>query len=67
MQIALKLPYAGSRGWDGVFSTPGSRAYYWTSTPNGTNGTSIYFRDSSIYPNNPASRSFGDSIRCFKN
>jgi len=68
MQTALKMPFAGGRFWsNGAFFNGGSFGYYWSSSPNGTNGYNLYFYSSDIYPSSNNGRAYGFSVRCFKN
>ncbi|MDD2908086.1 MAG: prepilin-type N-terminal cleavage/methylation domain-containing protein [Candidatus Gracilibacteria bacterium] len=68
MQIALKLPYAGYRNWDGgYFYNGGSFGGYWSSSPNGVNAYHFGFVSSSIGTNNSDYQAYGFSVRCFKN
>jgi len=68
MQTALKLPYAGFRHRNnGALINGGSYGYYWSSSPNGTNGHYLYFYSSKITPSHFNSRVYGFFVRCFKN
>ena len=64
----LKLPAAGSRApIDGTISgSPGTNAYYWTSTVNGVNASVIELRLSDNVVN-VFTRASGASVRCIKN
>ena len=68
--IALKLPFAGQRSYYSAdVDNQGSGAGYWSSTSSGMNRAyAIEFNPSRIYrKNNYISRSYGFSVRCFKN
>ena len=68
MSNALKLPMAGLRSWnDASLSYQGTIGYYWSSSPNGTNGYLMLFNSSNINPSNNNNRANGFSVRCFKN
>ena len=63
----FKLPMSGSRNnSSGVIDLAGARAYYWSSSPNNTSAYALYFHTTGISINNDNSRSYGLSVRCFK-
>jgi uncharacterized protein (TIGR02145 family) len=61
------LPLAGYRGYDSTASVnyQGNYAYYWSSSPNGTNARYLYLNSSDVYAINDYDRAFGFSLRCF--
>ena len=64
----LKLPTAGFRNLsNGAQYGRGSIGYYWSASPDGSNGYSLYFNSSSIDPSSNINRAYGFSVRCFKN
>jgi uncharacterized protein (TIGR02145 family) len=64
----LKLPLAGDRyRASGFLSHQGPYAYYWASTPNGTNAYSLFFNSTDLYPQYGSNRADGFSVRCFQN
>jgi len=68
MSNVLKMPMPGSRSWvDAALLSQGSNGYYWSSSPNGTNGYYMYFYSTYINPSNSLNRAYGFSVRCFKN
>ena len=59
------LPAAGHR--DGTsWSVVGSDGYYWSSTPDGSNAYTLYFRSGGLYPKDYYDRSRGFSVRCVR-
>lgn len=59
----------GGRYIDGVFSDLESNAYFWTSTPNGTNGGSFFllnYNNASLGAGGAIARYY-NSVRCVKN
>jgi prepilin-type N-terminal cleavage/methylation domain-containing protein/uncharacterized protein (TIGR02145 family) len=69
MSYALKIPMAGRRNpyTSGSVYSIGSTGYYWSSSPNGTNGYYMSFGSSYINPSVGTGRANGYSVRCFKN
>ncbi len=68
MQAKLRLPFAGYRNRNtGYYFNQSTYAYYWSSSPNTTNGYDLYFSTSYIHPANINYRAFGFSVRCIKN
>ena len=65
----LQIPVAGLRNrTSGLLSSQTSSAYYWSSTPYGTNAYSLSFYSTYLYPQyNNFNRAYGFSVRCFKN
>ena len=65
----LKMPRAGFRNLsDASIDSVGSAGMYWTSSPEGGNDAYVLnFSSSGIYPQTYQYRSYGFSIRCFKN
>ena len=63
------MPYAGGRLYNiANVNYVGSYGYYWSSTPrNAGNAYSLLFGSSSIYPQTNDGRSYGFSVRCFRN
>ena len=68
MRTYLKMPMAGSRFYSTAsINSVGNIGYYWSSTPYSANMSySLYFH-SSIISHSNSYRSYGYSIRCFKN
>ena len=68
MGTYLKMPKAGRRLYDNAsVNNVGSIGYYWSSTPNGASSAyDLYFNSSSISPQHNSYRSYGFSVRCFK-
>lgn len=67
--IALKLPFAGNRNYSssGV-ENQGTIGSYWSSNPYDSNNSYyLYFRSSGINSRYDSYRSYGRSVRCFKN
>jgi hypothetical protein len=60
----IKLTLAGGRS-DGSIAFVGTDGYYWSSTVNGANSSSLRF-DSSNAGNSIDGRAFGASVRCIK-
>ena len=69
MGTYLKMPMAGFRRYDDAdVSDVGSFGFYWSSTPSNANyAYNLGFDSSDIYPQNYIYRSYGFSVRCFKN
>ncbi len=64
---ALKLPYAGYRGYSNAgLIGQGSGGYYWSSTPNGIYAYNLYFNSTAVGPANNNIRAYGFSVRCLK-
>ncbi len=66
--IALKLPFAGNRSYSssGV-ENQGTIGSYWSSNPYDSNNSYyLYFRSSGINSRYDSYRSYGRSVRCFK-
>ncbi len=64
----LKLPMAGGRSLPGgSLGAQGSGGYYWSSSPNGASGYSLYFDSTAVTPASSGNRSHGFSVRCLKN
>ncbi len=58
-------PATGKRSSNGVgLSSVGTDGYYWSSTPNGTRGTYLYFEDTSVTKDRVGDRAYGFSVRC---
>jgi hypothetical protein len=72
-QEYFKLPFAGERDYSTAkLSKQGSNGYYWSSSPY-SSGEPYSSRDmrldsshADMYMNNSRVRSFGSSVRCFK-
>ena len=69
MPAALGLPFAGYRDYSSAgVSNQGTNAYYWSSTAcSADNAYYLYFRSAGLGPQNGIRRSYGFSVRCFKN
>jgi len=67
--IALKLPFAGYRFYTSAgVSYQGTQGRYWSSSRyNANSAYNLYFKSSSITPQNGYNRAGGFSVRCFKN
>jgi hypothetical protein len=64
----LKLPMAGRRLYDnGTMASQGTYGYYWSSSPNITNGYYLTFHSTSISSYEYYFRASGFSVRCIKN
>jgi hypothetical protein len=64
----FKMSLAGRRNREsGVLYGQGIFAYYWASTPNGSNAFNLNFYSSIVNPQNTSNRSYGFSVRCFQN
>jgi uncharacterized protein (TIGR02145 family) len=61
---ALFLPATGQRIRSGGTAYVGSSAYYWTSTNTVSSSYCVNFNSSSFTATNPASRSYGLTVRC---
>jgi hypothetical protein len=63
----LKLPLAGYRNYSNAsISSQNSYGYYWSSSPASSNSYYLYLFSSSISPQSSTYRSYGYSVRCFK-
>lgn len=58
------LPAAGNRNTNGSMNNVGSNGYYWSSTPNGSNGYNLNFNSGNINVNNNNNRNNGFPVRC---
>ncbi len=68
MSNDLKMPMAGYRSQNaGNLVRLDSRGYYWSSSPYGTDGYSVYFYNFYATPSHNDARAYGFSVRCFKN
>ena len=68
MQNALKLPYAGYRGFtNGALDDTTTYGVYWSTTPNTSTARILSFGSSSVNPSNHDPRTYGFSVRCIKN
>ena len=67
--IALKLPFAGNRNYSSAnVSNQGTDGYYWSSSQyDANNAYYLYFYSTVLNPQNHRYRTYGFSIRCFKN
>jgi hypothetical protein len=62
------LPLVGYRSrTSGVLSYQGEAAYYRTSTPNSAHIYNLRFDTNLLYPQAAHYRTYGFSVRCFKN
>ena len=65
---ALYLPLAGIRNsWDGELNSPRIHGFYWSSSPNITSSRLFYLDSTNVIASHDNYRSYGFSIRCFKN
>ena len=69
MPAALGLPFAGSRYYSSSnVNSPGTYGLYWSSTAYSADGAyNLAFNSSSLYPQDGYGRSYGFSVRCYKN
>ena len=64
----LKLPMAGQRHYsDSNLAQQGTNGHYWSSSPSTNNAYELTFDSANISFTNIITRSYGFSIRCFKN
>ena len=62
---ATIFPASGYRGnSSGQLGYVGCYGYYWSGSPNGTNGYYLGFNSGNVYPDNYDNRSYGFSVRC---
>jgi uncharacterized protein (TIGR02145 family) len=60
-------PAAGYRTYsDGFLNRVGSSGFYWSASPNSSNGYYLGFNSSNLYPSNSNGRAHGFSVRCVK-
>jgi uncharacterized protein (TIGR02145 family) len=65
---ALKLPLSGSRYVSTAgYNYQGVYGYYWSSSPSGIYGYSVYVSGAQVFPLGYDGRSNGFSVRCLKN
>ncbi len=68
MMNTLKLPMAWGRNWtNGTMYNQWTYGIYWTSTPTSNNAYYVNFRSDNSNPNFGTQRSYGFTVRCFKN
>lgn len=68
IRCSLKLPLAGSRGWnDGQYYSQGSYGYYWSSSPSSEYSYTAFFGSGGGNIENANGRGVGFSLRCLKN
>jgi hypothetical protein len=68
MQNDLLLPLAGVRlNNNGFVNYQGNYGSYWSSSPRSTNSYDLSISSLNINPTNGDNRSYGLSVRCFKN
>ncbi|MDR1988496.1 MAG: fibrobacter succinogenes major paralogous domain-containing protein [Candidatus Peribacteria bacterium] len=65
----LKLPLAGLRDrLNGSLNNQGSSGHYWSSSPNDIDDVyRLDLHSSEVRPQSDSNRTFGFSVRCFKN
>ena len=64
----FKLPLVGYRNaTNAAVAAQGTYGYYWSTTPKGTNSTFLYIQPTVLHPRKDDYRSYGLSVRCFKN
>ena len=70
MKTYLKMPFAGRRQYSSAgVNNQDTYAYYWSSTMYEDNAAGSYFllfQSSALNPQNRDYRSYGFSVRCFK-
>lgn len=59
----LYFPATGRRIYNGTTNTPGTGGYYWASAVNNTNGSDVFFLDTTVTAANSV-RAFGLTVRC---
>jgi hypothetical protein len=66
----LKIPMAGYRTWNdaSLYNQDGtSKGFYWSASIIALRGDRMYFTPGAITPSDDSNRSYGFSVRCFKN
>jgi hypothetical protein len=62
------MPYAGARHYSNYIGDTEIAGYYWSSSPEGTNNAyNLYVNTTRMLPQFANHRSYGFSVRCFKN
>lgn len=68
MKTYLKMPFAGCRRSSSSIYNQGETGFYWSATAAGAHAARVMlFYSEDLYPQLGDCRSFGYSIRCFKN
>lgn len=69
MKTYMKMPLAGTRYRSSAdVSNQGTNASYWSSSAGSNdNASRLFFSSSGLMPHNELGRSYGSSLRCFKN
>ncbi|MBF0647881.1 hypothetical protein IR083_03490 [Dysgonomonas sp. GY75] len=59
------FPASGNRNNNtGTLNNVGTNGYYWSSSPNGTNGYNLNFNSSNVNPSDNNNRANGLTVRC---